>query len=409
MLETIGQYARDRLVASGESTEIRTRHLARILRLAREAGQDMEGEGQLAAIDRLDVEIDNIRAALDWAFEADPGAGIEIAASLGQYWRARSVGEEGLDRLAEAIDALRRLPAPEPEAAHERVALSVRVLATAAREGAMTGWRGDAARDWGIEAVRLARESGDPRILSTALSGWVFVLMFAGRPTDDVLAAQLESALVSEAVGDWMSVTFAATGRSEYLMGTDAAEAEAWVLRSTDAARRAGNPFAVGLAALARGRFLSYYGRIDEARSWFAEAGARFAAMRDRRMELVARSDLAHAVRRAGDLDGAEAAYREVVPEWQRLGHRGAVANLLESFAFLAVERGDARRAVVLLGSAERLRLAADSTMLAPERLEYERQVAAARAALAEADFTEAWNRGAAMTPDDAVAFAVGG
>jgi hypothetical protein len=237
----------------------------------------------------------------------------------------------------------------------------------------------------------------------------VFVLMFAGRPTDDVLAAQLESTLVAEAAGDWMSATFAATGRSEYQIGADSAEAEAWAVRSMDSARRAGNPFAMGLAALARGRFLSYDRRIAEARPWFAEAAARFASMRDHRMELVTKSDFAHAMRRAGDLDGAEAAYREVVPEWQRLGHRGAVANLLESYAFVAVERGDARRAAVLLGAAERLRIAANSTMLAPERLEYDGVVAAIRKLLAEDELAGAWSRGGAMTPDDAVTFAISG
>jgi predicted ATPase/class 3 adenylate cyclase len=409
MLETIRQYARDRLVASGESTELRTRHLARFRRMAEDAGPALEGAGMLATLEQLDIEIDNIRAALDWAFEAEPEAGVEIAASLGQYWRARSVGSEGLDRLAEAIEALRRLPEPEPDTAAERLRLAVRVLATAAREAAMTNRRIDAARDWGDEAVRLARESGDPRTLSTALAGRGFVLMFAGRSTDDVLAAQAETAIIAEEAGDWMSATMAAAARSEYLMGTDLADAETWVVRATEAARRAGNPFAVGLAALARGRYLGFCGRIDEARPWFAEAQAQFHEIRDHRLELVARSDLAHALRRAGDFDGAEAAYREVMPEWQRLGHRGAVANLLESFAFVAVERGDPRRAAVILGAAEQLRSASEASMLAPERVEYDREIAQARGALDEAEFEQAWSHGAGLTTEDSVAFAVSG
>ena len=126
-------------------------------------------------------------------------------------------------------------------------------------------------------------------------------------------------------------------------------------------------------------------------------------------MELVARSDLAHALRRSGDLDGAEAAYREVVPEWQRLGHRAAVAHLLESFAFIAIERDDPRRAAVLLGAAQPLRQAAEASMLIPERAEYEREVAKARAALGDPEFDQAWSRGTALSSEDAVAFAVSG
>ena len=409
MLETIGQYTRDRLVASGESAEIRTRHLALVHRLARDAGQAMEGAGMAAALGQLDVEVDNLRAAFDWAFEADPLAAVEIAASLSQYWRARAVGTEGPDRLEQAIEAMRHLAEPAPEAAAERVALTVRLLATAAREGALTGRKADAARAWGEEAVRLARESGDQRTLSTALSGMAFVLMFAGRPTDDVLAVQLEAAVVAEAAGDWMSETFAAMARSEYLMGIAPLEAEAWVVRASDAARRAGNPFAIGLAAVARGRYLGFTRRPEEARSAFVEAQARFTEIGDHRSVLVAQSDLAHALRRAGNLDAAEVAYREVIDEWRRLGYRSAVANLLESFAFLAIERGEALRAAALLGAAERLRREADLRMLDPERLEYDRRIAQAHAMLDGPEFERAWSRGTAMTSEDAVTFAVTG
>jgi hypothetical protein len=233
--------------------------------------------------------------------------------------------------------------------------------------------------------------------------------MFAGLPTDDVLAAQLESAVVAEAAGDWMSETFAAMGRSGYLMGVAPAEAEAWVVRASDAARRAGNPFAIGLSAVARGRYLGFNRRPEEARSAFVEAEARFAEIGDHRSVLVARSDLAHALRRAGSLDAAEAANREVISEWQRLGHRGAVASLLESFAYLAIERGDAPRATALLGAADRLRREAESHMLDPERLEYDSRIAQARATLDGPEFDLAWGRGAAMTSEDAVAFAIAG
>ena len=91
MLETIRQYARDRLIASGESTELRARHLARFRRIALDAGPALDGAGMLAALEQLDVEIDNIRAAADWAFETEPEAGIEIAVALGQVL-ARPVG-----------------------------------------------------------------------------------------------------------------------------------------------------------------------------------------------------------------------------------------------------------------------------------------------------------------------------
>ncbi len=130
----------------------------------------------------MDLEIDNVRVALDWAFEVDPEAGMAIAVALGPYWRARSMGAEGLDRLAQAIEALRALPEPPPDEAAGRTDLAIRLMSIGAREAAMTSRRVDLARDWAEEAVRLARESGNRLTLSFALSAWGFVVMFTGPP-----------------------------------------------------------------------------------------------------------------------------------------------------------------------------------------------------------------------------------
>ena len=102
----------------------------------------------------------------------------------------------------------------------------------------------------------------------------------------------------------------------------------------------------------------------------------------------------------------AEAEYRETILEWQHLGQRGAVANQLESFGYLASARGRPRRAAVLLGAAERLREEAGAGMLAIERAEYESQLTLVRESLDTAEFEHAWAEGRAMSTDDAVALA---
>ena len=78
-----------------------------------------------------------------------------------------------------------------------------------------------------------------------------------------------------------------------------------------------------------------------DARRWFRGAAEIYREIGDRRFELVARSDLGHALRRSGELDEAEELYRETLGEWQRMGNRGAIANQLESFAFIALARHD--------------------------------------------------------------------
>src|SRR5574337_36243 len=72
MLETIRQYSADQLVASGEAVALRERHLDFYARLADEAATGLAGPEMMVWLTRLDAEVDNLRTALDWAFETAP-------------------------------------------------------------------------------------------------------------------------------------------------------------------------------------------------------------------------------------------------------------------------------------------------------------------------------------------------
>jgi hypothetical protein len=137
------------------------------------------------------------------------------------------------------------------------------------------------------------------------------------------------------------------------------------------------------------------------------EASARFGEIDDRRFQLVARSDLAHALRRSGALAEAEGEYRTTIHDWQHLGNRGAIANQLESLGFLARANGDPLRAARLLGAADALREVAGAGMLTIERSEYETELSALRMALDPEAFTTAWTEGRSLTEDQAVALAL--
>jgi predicted ATPase len=73
LLETVREYAQERLLDSGEEEVVRDRHLAFYLHLAEEAASHLRGPRQLAALERLDTEHDNLRAALDWSTEQGSG------------------------------------------------------------------------------------------------------------------------------------------------------------------------------------------------------------------------------------------------------------------------------------------------------------------------------------------------
>ncbi len=161
MLETIREYGTELLAERSETGEIGRRHAAYYLALAEQAGPALTGPEALAWLARLDAEHDNLRAALRWAREQDDGAAaLRLAAALWPFWQQRGHLSEGRSWLREALD--------HPAAA---VAPAVRVngLAGAARL-AMDQAAYDEAAERCAQALELARELGDPRVLAAALN-----------------------------------------------------------------------------------------------------------------------------------------------------------------------------------------------------------------------------------------------
>ena len=105
MLETIHEYARERLKAGGEEQHMRNRHLEYFLRLAEEAEPHLQGPEQVNWLDQLEIEQDNMRAALEWALTAEDMAesGLLLAGALATFWSARSYHDEGRQHLSAAL------------------------------------------------------------------------------------------------------------------------------------------------------------------------------------------------------------------------------------------------------------------------------------------------------------------
>ena len=161
MLETIREYGTELLAERSETAEIGRRHATYYLALAEQAGPALIGPEAVAWLARLDAEHDNLRAALRWTREHGDGAAeLRLAAALWPFWQQRGHLSEGRRWLREALD--------RPAAA---VAPAVRVngLAGAARL-ALDQAAYDEAAERCAQAVELAREPGDPRVLTTALN-----------------------------------------------------------------------------------------------------------------------------------------------------------------------------------------------------------------------------------------------
>ena len=104
LLETIREYAVDRLAARGDGEAVRRRHAEFYLALAEAAEPGLLGPQQREWLDRLDAELDNVRAALMWALSAgEAEMGLRIASPLWRFWQLRSLDREGRERLEELL------------------------------------------------------------------------------------------------------------------------------------------------------------------------------------------------------------------------------------------------------------------------------------------------------------------
>ncbi len=189
LLETIRQFAADRLAEAGEVAATRDRHLAHVLAFAE--GIEPERQRDLDRWrTRLELEHGNLRAALDWGLAApDPERGRRLAASLAWLWHLHRHGPEGIDYLRRAV---RRAP-------EDRSRLQARLL-TGIALVADTASPFDLEFDAAQRALEIATEQGDEPLRALCL-----VLSGVGRFFTDFGAAwdlSVEALGVAEGAGD---------------------------------------------------------------------------------------------------------------------------------------------------------------------------------------------------------------
>lgn len=173
MLETVHQYALERLVASGEERRTRDRHLAFYVKLGAWARRELDGPGQAACVARLDDERENLLLAFDHSRDA-PGGGAGALAMIFDYfmWFANKSFELWQGVVLEVLG--------RPDAQAENVARS-RALFTAGFLAYVRG-RYDEALGFSLESVRIARACGDALTLAEALYDLGLCEIALGRP-----------------------------------------------------------------------------------------------------------------------------------------------------------------------------------------------------------------------------------
>ena len=167
MLETIRQYAWERLRMAGETATLRGRQLEYFAALAEQAFPMLLGPEQVRWFRRLEREIDNLRAALDWSLAANEAqAGLRIAASLRIFWYARAYQHEGRARLR---SLLAQPGAAGPSIARARALITEGLLALSEGDLAAAGRSLEDALDLGKLVEDARRPVDDNHITAWAL------------------------------------------------------------------------------------------------------------------------------------------------------------------------------------------------------------------------------------------------
>lgn len=359
MLETIREYAREKLLAENELTVLRARHLDYFVELAEQAESEMGGPKRMAWFNALERDF----ADLTWALEAALTLtdriekGLRLAGALNEFWAIRSHQVEGSRRLNTLLAASRTYQiAP---------AVRAKALYTA---GILASERGEyvVARELLKESVILSRRAGSPRGLGIALIRLAKVVDSQG---DNKQARVLsdESTRVLREAGEKWGLAFALALEWQIVLPTaDEASMCARLQESLNLFEELGDKWSIAEPLYSLGHFMTGLGKYREARSYF-ERFLPIAREMDQIWTIATtRMALATIALAERDYQESEVLYEQSLDTWRKLGVKRFIASCLLKLGHLAENRGDDTRAISLY--AESLRAAVESDQTDPMR-----------------------------------------
>jgi len=434
LLETVRQYGTDRLVESGESDRLRTRHLDFFLKQA-EAVQNLTGPARDAWIQRMESMHDNMRAALESSSESGPTeTTLRLAVALYYFWNVRGYWTEGRKWLELTLAS----PSGVTPSLH----------ADALKGAGMLAWyQGDLRRAVPQleESVALHRELGDKRSIADSLNT---LGIFVYRQGDYGRAV----ALLEESIG-----LNRALGRKEpfalYLLGIISRlrgnydRAEALGNESLALSRELGRERYVALSLDSLGLLAYYRGNYAQAQALCEEALALQREQHDKFGIAASLNSLALVACGQGNYEQAGALCEESLIVSREISDKGAMARSMNILGRVAYHHGEyerggallkeslalfrdmrdklsiircveglagvawacrlSERAARMFGAAQGLRESISAALPLADQLELDQNVTAVRSQMGKKAFAAAWAEGRAMTLEKAIEYAL--
>ena len=434
MLETLRQFADERLSEPQQRADLARRHAAYFLNLAERARPALTGPDQAVWLDRLEADHDNLRVLLD-AGAGDVETALRAAGAVWRFWWVRGYLSEGRERLAVLLD----LPASR---ARELVLARAHACVAA---GALARMQADyaPARAYLLEGSALFRAAGDDDgiALSEISLGNV---AYALADYDQARACYEISLALRRARGERGFVATALSNLGNvFLMQGDYDQAAALARESLALRRELGDAISIAQSLNNAGLIARYKNDPARARPLLNESLHRFETLGDRAGAAAVHDNLGEVAFDQDDVETARAHFAQSLAAYRVLDDKAGVAKslcalglvaartgetgearrlltdslllrrdlkesdglaaVLAGFAHLAlVETGDAVRAVVLLAAAHAVRAALRAALPVAEQARFDRDREAARQALGDAVFAAAWTEGARLSLEQA-------
>ncbi len=397
MLQTIRAFASEHLQQSGEAPAVRAAHADLFLAMAEDAAPALRFDADVGALDRVEAEHDNLRAALRWCVEtSDAPRALRMGAALARFWLVRGHLTEGRGWL-DAVLALDAANAPAGPRA--RALWGAGMLAHFQNDYELAAARFR-------ESLALAHAIGDREAEANALSGLATTV---GRHHDPEAARDMyaEAMMLAEELGDAQMLATLRVGLATLLWYHGDLAAARPLLRESLAETEA-----LGLAydAASAGQILGWLaladGELDEARRLLESALAALARLQDRWGVARCRLGLGYTGNATGDFRAARASFAECLRIVGELGHKLIQCACIGGLAIAAAAEGRPDRAARLFGGATSLRITLGANHSALVQGAQDVGMAAAREALGAQAFQRAFDAGAALTLEEARALA---
>ena len=440
MLETIRQYAQEKLDDGSDGTHIRARHLDYFLHLAEQADKEAHGPNQVEWMDCLDRELENTRAALDWGYSSEqPDKLLRLLAASGWTWLIRWPSSE-YKTWVEKIHAL-------PVTAANRATFAKILNISVHQEWIARNF--DEAKSLDEESQAICRELGSngKAGLAEALSMLGLITEAEGKIDDSIFCYERGFELYQECGDVWgMAFAMFLLGGSVLQKGDDN-QSLRWLNQSMENFKELGDPWGMARVSQRLGELYLNQGAYEKARIYFDQHLRLDEGLHFKQGVVVALANLGTLYRCLRDFKQAQFYYKkgmELANEYNFKINRGynlyslgmlalqqnqfsvakryfteyfnsdggfaekiSACDLLLGSAAIAAGAGQPERSALLYGAAQTIFETTDYRLPLYDQAEFDRHIQIARDQLGDAKFDKFAAEGRSMTLEQAIADAL--